>query len=75
MRLDQQVTIIWAGTNGLLDDVPVDRLRAWEDGFHSFMENSHPEIGQAVMSERQLSDATIEALRAAVTEYKQTLPS
>jgi F-type H+-transporting ATPase subunit alpha len=75
MSLDQQVTIIWAGTNGLLDDVPVDRVRAWEDGFHSFMENSHPEIGQAIMSEKQLSDATTEALRAAVTEYKQTLPS
>jgi F-type H+-transporting ATPase subunit alpha len=73
--LHQQVMVIWAATNGLIDDVPVERVREWEEGFLSFMENSHAEIGQRVMTEKQLTDETIAALRAAVEEYKKTLPA
>jgi F-type H+-transporting ATPase subunit alpha len=75
MSLDHQVMIIWAVTNGALDDVPVERVRPWEDAFHSFMENSHPEIGQAIMADRQMSDDTLGKLRAAVEEFKKTLPA
>jgi len=75
MALHQQVMVIWAATNGLIDDVPVERVREWEDGFLSFMENSHADIGQRVLTEKQLSDETIAALRAAVEEYKKTLPA
>ncbi|MEA2639530.1 MAG: F-type H+/Na+-transporting ATPase subunit alpha [Chloroflexota bacterium] len=78
MSVDHEVMIIWAATNGLVDDVPVERLRAWEDGFHSFMDNNHPEVGREVLEAAQagkpMSDDTIAKLRAAVTEYKQTLP-
>ncbi|HZT05912.1 MAG TPA: F0F1 ATP synthase subunit alpha [Chloroflexota bacterium] len=70
--LSQQVMILWAVTNGILDEVPVDRVRAWEDGFHSFMESSHPQIGETITAEKQLSDQTVEQLRAAIAEYQKT---
>ncbi|HLE55694.1 MAG TPA: F0F1 ATP synthase subunit alpha [Rhodothermia bacterium] len=75
MPLHQQVMIIWAVTNGAMDDVPVERVRAWEDAFHSFMENTHPELGQIITSEKQLSNETIEKLRTTIDEFKKTQPA
>ncbi len=74
MPVEQQVMILWAVTNGTLDDVPIEKVRAWEDAFHPFMSNNHAEIGQAIRTERQLSDETIAKLRANIEEFKKTLP-
>jgi F-type H+-transporting ATPase subunit alpha len=70
--LHQQVMILWAVTNSMLDEVPVEKIRAWEDGFHSYMASAHPEVGRAIDDEKQLSDPTIEALRAAILEFQKT---
>jgi F-type H+-transporting ATPase subunit alpha len=74
MPVEQQVMILWAVTNGLLDDVPIEKARDWEDAFHNFMTNNHPDIGQAIRSERQLNDDAIARLRSAIEEFKKTLP-
>jgi len=74
MAVEQQVMILWAVTNGLLDDVPIEKARDWEDAFHNFMTNNHPEIGQAIRTERQLTDDAIAKLRSAIEEFKKTLP-
>ena len=74
MAVEQQVMILWAVTNGMLDDVPMERVRGWEDGFHAYMANNQPEIGQTIRTERQLSEDTIGKLRAAIEEFKRTLP-
>jgi len=72
LTLAQEVTIIFAVTNGYLDDVPVNRIQRWEQEFHRFMEASHPEIGRAIMETKDLTPETIEKLKAAITEFKQT---
>jgi F-type H+-transporting ATPase subunit alpha len=69
--LDQQVMIIYAVTNGFLDDVPVDKVRDWETAFHQFMATAHPEIGQQIMTDKRLDDPLIEKLRAAIDEFKR----
>ena len=47
--LEDQVAILYAATNGLLDDVPVSAVGAVEAGFHrSIMHTSHPEIWAAI---------------------------
>jgi F-type H+-transporting ATPase subunit alpha len=69
----QQVAIIYAVTNGLLDDVAIDKVRAWEEQFHDFMRTAHPEILDTITQEKRLSDETIEALRNAITEFKRTV--
>jgi F-type H+/Na+-transporting ATPase subunit alpha len=72
MVVEKQVMIIYAVTSGFLDDVPVDRVRAFETAFHRFMESTHPEIGEAIARDKKMSDETIEALRAAIQEFKNT---
>jgi F-type H+-transporting ATPase subunit alpha len=70
--VEDQVAIIYAVTNGYLDDVPVAKVRAFETGFMRFLSSSHPEIGAAIRNEKVLSDATTEALKSALVEFKQT---
>jgi F-type H+-transporting ATPase subunit alpha len=72
LRLDQQVLILYAVTNGFLDDVPVNKVQAWETEFHRFMENAHPEIGQQILSDKRLDDPLIEKIKVAIEEFKKT---
>lgn len=74
MPLEKEVTILHAVINGYLDDVPVEKVRAFEEGFHRFMETSHPEIGQRIAAEKELSDETEEALKQAIAEFKEKVP-
>src|SRR3954468_23394508 len=69
----QQVAVIYAVTNGYLDEVKIENVRAWEDQFHDFMRNAHPEILDTIINERVLSDATTAALQGAITEFKRTV--
>src|SRR5881409_1946419 len=71
MPVEQQVMVIFAVTNGYLDDVPVDQIRAWEQGFRDFMAAEHPDVGEEVRTRRVLGDDLTAKLRAAVAEYKQ----
>ncbi|MCS6845461.1 MAG: F0F1 ATP synthase subunit alpha [Caldilineales bacterium] len=69
--LDKQVMVIYAGTNGYLDKVPVDKISQWEEAFYSFMDANHPEVGQAIMRDKRIDDATFEALRMALDEFNK----
>jgi F-type H+-transporting ATPase subunit alpha len=69
MTVAQQVVIIFAVTNGFLDDVDVPAIRAWETGLHEFMAAQHPEIGEEIRTKRALSDDLIARLRTAIEEY------
>ena len=71
MPVEQQIMIIFAVTNGHLDDVPVPEIRAWEQGFRDFMAAQHPDVGEEIRSRRVLGDDLTARLRAAVAEYKQ----
>jgi F-type H+/Na+-transporting ATPase subunit alpha len=70
--LQKQVAILYCVTNGFMDDVPVEKVQAFEASFHRFMDSTHPEIGEAVAQEKRMSDETIQALRAAIEEFKKT---
>ncbi len=70
MSLDQQVMIIFAATNGFLDDVPVNKIREWEADFHRFMATQRPDIGRTIMAEKSLSEKTIQELKDAITSFK-----
>jgi F-type H+-transporting ATPase subunit alpha len=71
--LDDEVVAIFAVTNGYADDVPVTRIREFEAGLVQYVHTAYPEIGQAIMQEKLLSDTTVERLRTAIAEYKQTV--
>jgi len=72
--LRQQVEILYAAVNGLLDDVPVDKVRDFEVAFHRFMESNHPQIGQDIEEKGEIVPETEEALKKAIGEFKQSMP-
>jgi F-type H+-transporting ATPase subunit alpha len=73
MALNREVAILFAAVNGFIDDVPVENLGRWEDELHRFMDTRHPDIVQAISSEKDISDKTEAALRDALSEFKQTV--
>jgi F-type H+-transporting ATPase subunit alpha len=73
LPVGQQIAIIYAVTNGYLDDVPIERVREWEDRFHEYMRTAHPEILDGIMREKRLTDELTEALKNAITEFKRTM--
>ena len=71
VAMEKQVIILYAAINGLLDDVPLAKMREFETGLYKFMDSGHPEIVNAIAREKDLSTATSEALKGAVQEFKQ----
>jgi F-type H+/Na+-transporting ATPase subunit alpha len=69
-RVEQQVMILYAVVNGLLDDVPTSRVREFERGFHDYMRAQRPEIGETIRSTGKLEQDSIDALVDAVGKYK-----
>jgi len=72
MPFEQQVMIIFAVINGYLDDIEVERIRAFEVGFHEYMRSQYPEVAEAIRTEGDLSKETEEKLVEAITAYKET---
>ena len=72
MSLGKQVSILYAVTNGFLDEVPVDKVMTWEENFHRFMKINHPEIEQKINDDNEIKPDTKEALEKAIAEFKQS---
>ena len=71
MPVERQVMVIFAVTNGYLDDVAPEHIKAWEQGFLDFMTAQHPELGQEIRTRKVLADELAARLRAAIDEYKK----
>jgi F-type H+-transporting ATPase subunit alpha len=71
MSLGEEVTVLYAVTNGYLDDVPVDKVIAWEGNFHRFMKNNYQQLEQRINNDMEISTETEEALKAAIMEFKE----
>ncbi len=72
MPLAQQVAIVYAVTHGFLDDVPVERVKAFEAAFHRHMVDRHPELLATIATGDAMPEATIAALEGAIREFKAT---
>jgi F-type H+-transporting ATPase subunit alpha len=70
--VEDQVTILWAATNGMMDNIPVARIGDYKADLVQYMRTSHPEIGRDIKQAGALSDELLGRLRAAVTEFNQT---
>jgi F-type H+-transporting ATPase subunit alpha len=72
IALEDQVTILWAASNGFLDDVAVSRVNEFKRDFWQYLRTAQPEIGRTIASEKVLSDQTAAQLRQAIIDFKQT---
>ena len=70
MPVEQEVIIVAIANTGLLDDVPVARLTAFESDFLVFVKDKYPGIGAAIRDTRKLDDETMEELKKATEEFK-----
>jgi len=70
--VEVQAAILWTVQNGHMDDVAVDKLKDFQGKLMDFLTTRKANILGAITKDKQLSDATIADLKAAVTEFKQT---
>ena len=70
MPVEQQVMIIFAVSNGFIDDVPVAKVREWEAGFHEYVKAQFPTLGDTIRKEKVVSKDSEAELRRALEQYK-----
>jgi len=69
LSVADQVATIYAGTNGLLDTIAVDQVRAFLVGLRSYLATNKPQYGENVGSTNTLSPEMTEVLKEAISEY------
>src|SRR5579859_5088172 len=67
----QQVVVLFAGTQGYLDDLKVEQIRSFEDGLHKYFEASQSAFMNDLTQKKQLDDDLRNRLHAAMKEYKE----
>jgi F-type H+-transporting ATPase subunit alpha len=72
LKMEEQVVVIYAGVNGYLDPIPVNRVRAFEDGLLTTLRSKHAGVLEAIRGSRDLDDATAGNLKAAIDGYAKT---
>jgi F-type H+-transporting ATPase subunit alpha len=70
LPVEKQVAIIFAGTQGLLDDLPVEHVREFETFFYGWIERKKPEIFTEIRDKKEVSDTLRETLTKAVADAK-----
>ncbi|MGE3176739.1 MAG: F0F1 ATP synthase subunit alpha, partial [Vicinamibacterales bacterium] len=69
LAVERQVAIIFAGTNGYLDNVAIPDVRTFETELFKFLETRHPQVLKDIAEKKQLDDQLKAALNAAVKEF------
>jgi F-type H+-transporting ATPase subunit alpha len=72
LKMEEQVVVIYAGVNGYLDPLPVERVRAFEQGLLRLMRNEGADILAAIRDSRDLDDTTTAKLKSTVETYAKT---
>ena len=72
LKMEEQVSVIYAGVNGYLDALPVNRIKAYEDGLLALLRTSHADILEAIRSSKDLSADTEAKLKAVVEGYTKS---
>ena len=72
MPVEKQVVIIYAATRKYLLDIEVDRILEFESGLFEYISTNYPDIFENIREEKKLSDEVEDALKKAITEFKET---
>jgi F-type H+/Na+-transporting ATPase subunit alpha len=72
MSLENQVLVIYAGTNGYADEVPLERMKKWESDLLRYLASSHPELGRDIAAAMRITDETAQKLGAALSAFQTT---
>ncbi|MGL6282431.1 MAG: F0F1 ATP synthase subunit alpha, partial [Microcoleaceae cyanobacterium] len=72
LQLFEQVSLIYAGINGYLDDIPVEQITKFAGGFREYLKNSKAKYVEIVQSQKELNGDAEGLLKEAIAEYKQS---
>ncbi|CAI7658514.1 hypothetical protein PCG10_002080 [Penicillium crustosum] len=72
MAVTDMVPLIFAGVNGLLDTIPVDKILTWETDLLAHLKSSHPEIQATIEKEGQVSKETEATLKKTISAFNST---
>ncbi len=68
--VEKQIVAIFAGTNGYLDDLPIEAVRKFEKELYAFLDNEKPEILKEIREKKKLDDELKEKIKKALDEFK-----
>ena len=72
LSVEKQIAIIYAGTNGYLDDLQVSQIAAFESGLHDYLDRQgEGGVLEQIRTKKKLDDDTTAALKAAISEFKK----
>jgi F-type H+-transporting ATPase subunit alpha len=68
---EKETIALFAGSQGLMDDIPVEKVGDFEQALYTFMDSNYPAIAETIREEADISDTTSENLTKAINEFKQ----
>src|ERR671932_643152 len=72
LSVGEQVAVVYAGLNGYLDDIAVDKISSFAKGLRDYLKTSKPKYIEIIRNEKQLTDEAESILKEAIAEYKKT---
>lgn len=72
MAMANQVAILYALTQGFLDDVPVEKVKKWETDFHKFLANEEKKALEMIAEKKELTEEVVKELEKAINNFKKT---
>ncbi|MDX2347984.1 MAG: F0F1 ATP synthase subunit alpha [Nitrospirota bacterium] len=72
MPVADQVISIFAGVNGFIDNVPVNKIREFEQDLHAFVKEKHATIRDEVKTKKKIDDEFGAQLKKIITEFKKS---
>jgi F-type H+-transporting ATPase subunit alpha len=72
LPVEEQVAILWAGTNGYIDDVPTERVGEFQSRYLETLRTSHSDLLEQIVTEKKLSDELVARLEQVTKEFRNT---
>ena len=72
MPVEKQVVILYAATNGYLDDIEIEKVKEFEQGLHQYCQNHAKDLLTKIAKEKQITPEIEEKLKQIINEFKQT---
>jgi len=71
MDVEHQIAIIYAGSQGILDDIPNEKIGKFEKGLMDHLDANHEKILKTISSSGEISDKTGKELKKAIEDFKK----
>ncbi|MCX6831292.1 MAG: F0F1 ATP synthase subunit alpha [candidate division Zixibacteria bacterium] len=70
MPMERQTMILWVAVNGYIDSLPLEAVKAFEEGFYPYIDQNYPDIPHTIADKKDIDDATEAKLKEATIKYK-----